>query len=187
MKFTVLSIFLCLLAAPVISPAQKAITRFSTGEEELMAWSPTRKLNWNDYKASPNPESDAAASTTTILGIDYNISSTSFSFKIQSLFSKTRSWGLHKTNYILSHEQGHFDIAEVYARMLNKEMSEYRFNKKTFQKDLQKIYEKVTKEKEETQNSYDKETRHSINREKQAEWLKRIEEMLEEYSDYADY
>ncbi len=156
-------------------------------DEELMAWNAARKLTWSDYKASPNPESDAAASTTTYLAIDYNISSTSFSYKIQSLFSKTRSWGLHKTNYILSHEQGHFDIAEVFARKLHKKMGEYKFNKKTYQKDLRKIYDEVTDEKEEVQNQYDRETRHSINKEKQAEWLKKIAEMLEEYKDYADY
>jgi len=45
----------------------------------------------------------------------------------------------------------------------------------------------VTDEKEEVQNDYDRETRHSINKEKQAEWLKKIEKMLEEYRDYADY
>src|SRR5688572_7904558 len=77
-------------------------------KEELLDWSASRRLTWADYKSRPNPNSDAAASTTTYLGIDYNINSTSFSYKIESRFSKTRSWGLHKTDYILSHEQGHF-------------------------------------------------------------------------------
>ncbi len=156
-------------------------------DEELLNWNAARKLTWADYKANPKPESDAAASTTTYLGINYNITSTNFSYKIESRFSKTRSWGLHKTDYILSHEQGHFDIAEVFARKLYKKMSEYVFNKKTYQKDLKKIYEEVTQEKEETQNDYDRETRHSMNRPKQAEWLKKIAEMLEEYKNYAGY
>ena len=156
-------------------------------DEELLEWSAERKLNWADYKAPPNTESDAAASTTTYLSIEYNITSNSFGYKIQSRFSKTRSWGLHKTDYILKHEQGHFDIAEVFARKLHKEMSEYKFNKKTFQKDLKKIYDEVTGEKEKIQNDYDKETNHSINKDKQAEWLKKIEKMLKEYAGYADY
>ena len=53
--------------------------------------------------------------------------------------------------------------------------------------ELKKIYEEVTDEKEEVQNAYDRETKHSINKEKQAEWLKKIQEMLDEYADYADY
>ena len=38
--------------------------------------------------------------------------------------------------------------------------------------------------RKETQNEYDDETNHSINKEKQAEWLKKIEKMLEEYKDF---
>ena len=102
-------------------------------------------------------------------------------------FIADRSWGLHKTDYILSHEQGHFDLAELFARKLHKEMSNYTFNKKSFQKDLKKIYDSIMKERESTQNQYDKETNHSINKEKQAEWLKKISRMLEELKDYADY
>jgi Bacterial protein of unknown function (DUF922) len=158
-----------------------------SADEELLNWSPTRKLTWNDYKANPDPNSDAAASTTTYLGIDYNISSSSFGYKIQSRFSKTRSWGLHKTPYILSHEQGHFDIAEVFARKLNKKMSEYKFDKKTFQKELKKIYDDVIKEKEDMQDDYDRETRHSINKEKQEEWFRKIAQLLDDYKNYADY
>ena len=73
------------------------------------------------------------------------------------------------------------------SRKLNKKMSEYRFNKRTYQQDLNKIYHEILDEKEDMQNDYDKETNHSINIEKQAKWLKKIEEMLEEYVTYADY
>ncbi len=165
---------------PIVAFAQ-------SNNEELLDWSASRKLTWNDYKASPDPDSDAAASTTSYLAIEYNITSNSFGYKIESRFSKTRSWGLHKTAYILSHELGHFDIAEIFARKLNKKMSEYRFNKKTYQKDLNKIYHDILDEKEKLQNDYDKESNHSINKEKQAEWLKKIAKMLEEYDEYADY
>lgn len=158
-----------------------------SSSEDVLAWSPDRKLTWEDYKAKPDPGSDAAASTTTYLSIEYHITNSSFSYTIQSRFSRDRSWGRHKSDYILSHEQGHFDIAEIFARKLHKEMSAYTFNSKTYQKELKKIYDKVTEEKEEMQNEYDRETRHSINKEKQAEWLAKIRRMLEEYSAWANY
>ncbi len=156
-------------------------------DEELVDWNSSQRLTWADYKARPETGSDAAASTTTYIGIEYTIRQRDFSFSIRCRFSKKRSWGIHKTAYILSHEQGHFDIAEIHARKLNKAMSEYEFNKKTYQKDLRNIYDQVMQEKEDMQNRYDKETNHSINKTKQAEWLKKIEEMLEEYKDYAGY
>lgn len=158
-----------------------------SNNEELLEWSGSRKLTWKDYTARPDPGSDAAASTTSYLAIEYNISSNSFGYKIKSRFSKTRSWGIHKTDYILSHEQGHFDIAEIFARKLNKKMSEYKFNKRTYQQELNKIYQDILDEKEKVQNDYDKQTNHSINKEKQAEWLKKIENMLKEYKDFAGY
>ncbi len=157
-------------------------------DEELITWNAGKKLNWSDYKGSPDSNSDAAASTTTYLSIEYNISNGNFGYKIQSRFSKTRSWGLHKTEYILSHEQGHFDIAEVFARKLHKKMSEYKFNpRNNYQKELRKIYDDVLEEKEKMQDDYDSETRHSINKEKQAEWLTKIKNLLEEYKAWSDY
>jgi hypothetical protein len=155
--------------------------------EELLEWSAGRRLNWADYKAKPDPQSDAAATTTSYLGISYNINPAGFSYKITCRFSKTRSWGLHKTDYILSHEQGHFDISEIFARKLNKRMSEYRFNKRSYQNDLDAIYQEIINEKIEMQNQYDRETNHSINKEKQAEWLKNIRIKLNELDNWSAY
>lgn len=167
-----------------------ALPFYTAGQEkneELLTWSSSRKLNWTDYKASPDPESNAAASTTTYLSIEYKITTSSFGYKIKSWFSRTKSWGRHKSDYILSHEQGHFDIAEIYARKLHKLMSAYKFDRRSYQSELKKIYQDLLDEKEKMQNSYDGETNHSINKEKQAEWLKKIAKMLEEYKDWADY
>jgi hypothetical protein len=186
MNFPLKSLFATLLCIPLAIIAQDRST-ITDNDEELLAWRADRKLNWDDYKAAPKTDSDAAASTTTYLTISYNISSNNFSFKIESKFSKTRSWGLHKTQYILSHEQGHFDIAEIFARKLYQKMREYSFDRDSYQKDLKKIYQDILDEKREMQEDYDRETNHSINREKQAEWLKKIEKKLEEFRNYAGY
>lgn len=157
------------------------------GNEEIIKWSASKPLTWADYKGQPDPESDAVASTSTVLTIEYKLSAESFSYKIKSYFSKNKSWGLLKTPYILSHEQGHFDIAEIFARKLHKEMSGYKYNKKTYEKELPRIYDKITNEKMDMQDEYDKETNHSINKEKQAEWLKKIAKLLKEYEEWDDY
>jgi hypothetical protein len=172
--------FLLLLFLPVFSQAQDS-------NEELIDWKPASRLSWSDYKGDPNPSSDAAASTTTYLGIEYNINEKSFTYKIQCKFSRTKSWGLSKTDYILKHEQGHFDIAEIFARKLNKKMSEYQFDKSSYRNDLKKIYKGITDEKEGFQNQYDKETDHSRKKEQQEEWIKKIDKMLKELQDFSGY
>ena len=155
--------------------------------EELIPWNGNQKLTWADYKGKPKENSDAAASTATYLGFEFNVGKNGFDYKITCTFSKTKSWGLHKTDYILMHEQGHFDIAEIFARKLNKKMSEYKFNNNSFKEDLKEIYQSIAIEKDAFQNQYDEETNHSIKKEKQAEWLKKINDQLKELADFSDY
>ena len=168
------------LAVPILSFAQDK-------NEELLEWNQNKKLVWADYKGKPDPSSDAAASTATYLGIEYYFKNNDFSYKITCYFSKDKSWGLAKTDYILGHEQGHFDIAEIFARKLNKKMKEYKFNRNTYRTELEKIYNDILDEKEKTQNQYDSETDYSRKKEQQADWLKKINKMLEELVSHSDY
>jgi hypothetical protein len=155
--------------------------------EELIDWKSSQQLKWSDYKGSPNPSSDAAAATTTYLGIEYNIDGNALTYKIQCRFSKTRSWGRSQTEYLLAHEQGHFDIAEIFARRLHKKMSEYKYNESSFRTDLKAIYDGITSGKENMQNQYDLETDHSRKKDEQSAWIKKIADMLKELQDYSNY
>ena len=92
-----------------------------------------------------------------------------------------------KTDYILAHEQGHFDITEIFARKLHEALQGYQFNKRTFKKDIGQIYQGIVKEKEDFQKKYDGETDHSRNRKMQYDWLETIEQMLEETQAYSNY
>ena len=172
--------WLLLLLSPLFALSQNA-------NEELLNWNTGKRLDWEDYKSRPDARSDAAASTSTYLGINYSISGSSFSYKITCSFSKNKSWGRYKTEYILSHEQGHFDITEIFARKLNKKISEYRFDRASYQADLQKIYQNILDEKEQFQNQYDEETDFSRNKEKQAEWLIKISKILDELKNFGNY
>jgi hypothetical protein len=66
-------------------------------------------------------------------------------------------------------------------------MSEYHFNRNTYRKDLDKIYQDIQNEKDKMQDQYDHETNFSRNKEKQIEWLKKIEKMLGELKGFANY
>jgi hypothetical protein len=155
--------------------------------EEFLPWTYTRPLTWDDFLCEPKRNSDAVALTSTALGISYNVSNNQLHYEITCSFSKVKSWGLLKTDYILAHEQGHFDITEIYARKLHKELLDYKFNRRTFRQDVNVIYDRVIKEKENLQFAYDGLTDHSRNKTVQKEWLEKIEELLKETEPYADY
>ena len=156
-------------------------------EEYLIKWNENRKLTWADFKAEPLKMDGTVAITSTHLGFSYNVANGKITYKIDCWFDKNKSWGLVKNDWILKHEQGHFDIAEIFARQLNKSVSEYQYNKTTFQKDLTAIYQSVVEGKEKFQQQYDDETDHSRNKTKQEEWFKRIESELKQNKSWAGY
>jgi hypothetical protein len=144
-------------------------------------------LNWNDFRSEPKRNTDAVASTSTSLGIAYQVKNSLLTYQVTCNFSKTKSWGLVKTAYILAHEQGHFDITEIYARKLHQALQSYNFNKRNYKQDVNQAYKKIVTEKEAFQEIYDKQTDHSRNKKEQAAWLMIIEKLLEDTTPYADY
>lgn len=155
--------------------------------QNSLAWQEDRPLTWQDYRGRPDPANPAAAVTATTLQVGFDYRNGVVQYTIHSGFVPDRSWGRHKDDWILAHEQGHFDLAEIFARRLFRAFQGYRFHPKTFRQDLNRIYERILKEKDETQEAYDRETDHSRNREQQEAWLKKISSWLEETKPWQDY
>lgn len=156
-------------------------------DDNYISWSSSRKLEWTDFLCEPKKNTDAVASTSTTLGLAYQVKNGNLFYQITCNFSKHKSWGLLKTDYILAHEQGHFDITEVFARKLHYQLNAYTYNRKTFKADIGAIYEKIVSEKEEMQKAYDAESDHSRNRKMQQAWLIKINDMLVETAGFEAY
>jgi len=169
----------------VLLPTPAAAAPIET--EEFIAWTGDRLLTWSDFQCEPKSGTDAVASTSTSLGISYQMLDGNLSYDISCNFSKIKSWGSMRTDYILAHEQGHFDITEIYARKLHEALASYQFNKRTFKRDIGEIYQSIVKQKEDMQKVYDGETDHSRNRKLQYEWLERIQQLLDETAPYSSY
>ena len=154
---------------------------------DLIDWSAERKLTWSDFRAEPVKNSPAAALTSTSIKIDFESNNGSFQYHIRCRFDKNKSWVRVRNDYILAHEQAHFDIAEIYARKLNKVLKAYKPNDAHLSSDVNRIYDSMMKEYYEKQEEYDDETNYSINKGKQEEWLKKVKEELSDLRDYASY
>ena len=165
----------------------KAILNAVKEDEEIIPWNFSRRLSWDDFLCEPLRGTDAVASTSTSLGIAYQLENGELTYSISCNFSKLKSWGLLRTDYILAHEQGHFDITEICARRLYKALREYPFDRKNYRRDVNNIYKAIVKEKEDMQAAYDAESDHSRNRKVQYEWLLNIQQQLDETAPYAEY
>jgi hypothetical protein len=154
---------------------------------ESIPWNTERRLTWSDFNGDAVHNSEAVASTSTSLGLSYKVEDGVLSYQITCTFSKPKSWGLLKTPYILAHEQGHFDITEIYARKLHQALSEYQVNPKSYKRDINAIYNSIAEQKEEAQESYDGQSDHSRNKLIQQQWAEHIQQMLKETEPYAAY
>src|SRR5262245_3103426 len=116
----------------------------SNNDDSTIAWSQVRRLSWTDFKGRPAAGSPNAALTSSKILFRYSFSSDEdLKYDISFLFEKNNSWGRVRNDLILSHEQGHFDISEIYARRLYKALKAYRPNEKTMAKDLSALYKKA--------------------------------------------
>ena len=148
-------------------------------QEEAIAWSPDLKLSWKDFKGPPDKNSRVAAVTAS--GISYKFSSHErdgyfeVEYEVDTFFYPGQSWYQpHMCNdLVLSHEQLHFDISELFARKMRKQMSETRFTKNV-KKEVRAIYQKIIKDLSVFQDLYDQETDFSRNEEAQLIWNKEI-------------
>jgi hypothetical protein len=163
-----------------------AFTYSQPEERDIIIWKPARKLQWSDFKAPAPPNAPNAALTSSGILMKFATNGTSLIFEITCSFDRNNSWGRVKTPHILSHEQGHFDIAEVHARKLNKALSDYRFNAQSVNKDVNAIYGNVMEQLKQMQYEYDTQTDYSRNVPQQKVWLEKIDVYLESLDKYSD-
>ncbi|MEO1031657.1 MAG: DUF922 domain-containing protein [Bacteroidota bacterium] len=158
--------------------------------EETMTWDETRKLTWADFKGDPNPNSDAVALTASGLTFGYSVKTSGrriigFTTSVEAHFYPNKSWYLkHKANdYILGHEQLHFDITELYARKFRAHLDRLVVNQ-NIKTQMDQIHEAINEALHKTQKTYDDQTQHSINVDAQKYWDTYIKDELQKLEKY---
>ena len=157
------------------------------GEENIIEWSSARKLTWADFKGTPDPSSTNAALTNSSITLSTEYSNKEIRYIVNCKFNKLLSWVRVKNDYILNHEQGHFHIAQPHARLLFKNLNEYKFNSKTANDDVNRIYSETMKEHVSMQKQYDLLSNHSLDTAQQVIWDKRIDSMLSSLQKFSAY
>lgn len=148
-------------------------------------WNPDSPLTWDDYQRSEKGTKDSRSNSHTLCGerwiykrVDSN--QYKFVFKVKSVMVKNLSWvdPNYKTQELLEHEQLHFDLSEYFARqlLLALQKAQYTANYKT---EMQEIRHNMTVQRNNLQELYDNQTKHSRNRILQAKWNLYVKHLLE--------
>lgn len=145
-----------------------------------------KPLVWTDFKGRPETGGMTAALTTAGFGYGANMGYTETKSEIRidvyCYFDKSRSWVKpdRKTDYVLNHEQRHYDLAFVAAAQFVTELRATNLSSDNLNDRLKLIYDKATASMQEWQDRYDKETRNGLDRLEQDRWNDQIDALLRE-------
>lgn len=161
------------------------------GNPGVILWNPARVVSISDFIVVPDSSTritgDHMAITRT--GITYSLTakpaSKNFEITIYATMHKPNSFIRERVldapkgsiNYLMNHEQKHFDISEIYAREAVKAIRGKRFTK-NYTKEINAMMQALFKQSEVLHDLYDTETGNGTNAAAQSEWNNRIQNRL---------
>ncbi|MFA0963062.1 hypothetical protein AB9P05_14755 [Roseivirga sp. BDSF3-8] len=159
----------------VFQPAQ------AQESSELRPWD-EGPLSWKEFRGKPEAH-DHLHGAVTYAGIALEIENIDFwgniTFRAFAVFDRSQSWTREKKDLkLLAHEQLHFDIAEIYARRLEKRLNDLKLKRKDADT-ARRLKDKYNLQQLEIQALYDKETVHGISESVQARWHDLVTEGLQ--------
>lgn len=146
--------------------------------QDTILWRSGYRLRMADFQGTPNPSSGNCATSTVETTYTSASTETGFSFNIYCFFDKRRSWIRVCTADVLIHEQGHFNISEIFVRRLRELFQKYKYDPVSVEQDLNNIFTKNYLERAAMDAQYDKETDFHRDHGNQELWNKKLESEL---------
>lgn len=153
-------------------------------EYKIVYWS-RDVLKWSDFRGSPQKHELIGAITRSGIEYEFVPKAKVVEITINSCFYRNDSWVNmdYVTSKSLEHEQGHFDLTEIYARKLRKYCLDNKINKSSTFKSAIELHNDLLKL---VQEEYDKETNFSTDSSGQVAWNSRIFADLEKFGEYSN-
>ncbi len=152
--------------------------------EEKYTYAEKPILDWSDFKGTPPINARHAANVNSGIAFSYDVKKNRnkyiITYEVRSEFYPQLSWkrDLNENDAaLLSHEQQHWNISEVYAHKLRKALHGYNATR-NYKSDINKIFNTIESQRQQLQMRYDRETNHGLNKQAQRNWEIRIAEML---------
>lgn len=144
--------------------------------ETRIEWSVDRRLTVADFKAEAVMGSRSHCDF--YLNADFGKGDIKGRFSTRAIFYTSNSWIDPKAANraeLLTHEQGNFDLCEIYRRQLEKALGEsHRIHYLNWRREGERIYKQIYAAYLATRAQYDSETDHGLDYAKQAIWTKKI-------------
>ncbi len=138
-----------------------------------LTWREGLALRWDDFHGPAQPWTEVDAVSSCGIRCDPELRRDgTLRFTVAAYFSRPDSWvdGGDATADLLRHEQRHFDLAELYARKLRRELQATEFRRGRLNEQIKGTYDRVFAAYRQAQATYDRETAHSTDPAAQARW-----------------
>lgn len=176
----------------LVAPAVTGRAQAATSPDEVIVWSASRPLTWNDFKAKP-PHGELAARSAINHSYSVGCSDNTLHVRVQTVFLPAQSWVSDRillsglpSRLGLAHEQVHFDLAEVAARRARKLLRELVNPCARSDAELNALVEKVLGTLQATQRQYDLESATGSAEAQQFQWAARVAADLKALRSFAD-
>jgi hypothetical protein len=152
----------------------KEFTPNGTSTNKL-SWNANRKLSWADFKGPVSIAHGEEAAAATCCSIGFRLGTNESGAPevfVYNTFYIDRSWVKEDARIasILTHEQGHFDLCELYTRILRQRLNSVDLRAANVKQMLMTIYSAVNDEYEARQQAYEQETAHGTIIPEQQRW-----------------
>ena len=160
-------------------------------QNDSIIWTTNYKLSYADFKHAPPATSNFKAMSNLNFPFRQKIKGDTMYVFPFCYFKKSESWfkkdsSANNNVVLLSHERGHFDLAEIEIRKLRKKLLEMHLNRQNAESMIKQAATETLAAEQAISDLYDKETNFSTNKEKQKEWEQKIKKQLQELSAYAN-
>ncbi|MBC8083533.1 MAG: DUF922 domain-containing protein [Hymenobacter sp.] len=180
------SFLFLLLAQTPQTPAQTAPKPAPT--KETLSWTAQRPLTWADFKSRPMYTDRLAALTSSTIDVQVGCTDFVFSATVRALFIPEESWvrdGTKASPALLRHEQLHFDLTELHARLLRQKLSLVKLDCVHLQPTFGNLSKVAFAAWQREEGRYDQETNHGLNADKQKFWEAQVQTRLAQLTAFA--
>jgi FtsZ-binding cell division protein ZapB len=153
---------------------------------KYILWEKNRKLTYKDFKGVSNSSEAHAGNTDCEFSYTCKYEKKELKLSSKVLFDTENSWLKYNDVSLLSHEQVHFDIAEVHIRLFRQRCNNFRFTKNEFKTQVDSIFNLTDADCDVLQQKYDLETKNGILKSKQKIWQTKIANKLIESNHLVD-
>ena len=173
---------------------------FSFVKDDFILWQENKKLKIQDFKADNKDtikvNRQQFLGAISAIRIEYSSFQRNKNsvpdFSIKTYFDPNESWMLLKNDYVLQHEQIHFDLTELYARKMRKSIESLRQKNVTNISIYRKKIQRWNAMKEKASNQFDADNQDYYikigqkilfqKNPKQEAWKKKVDRELFQYS-----